>query len=77
MFKAVFSTPLNLTVGTQALSFTSVGDFEFALRGRVGLRGERLAKLRSLTNDGLRLEARGTERTRLTIEKALADRLTD
>jgi hypothetical protein len=58
MLNNFFSKPLELQVGEQTLKFNSVGDFEFAVAGRVAVPSKKITGMVKFTPEQLQKEAR-------------------
>ncbi len=58
MLNKFFSKPLELQVGEQTLKFCSVGDFEFAVSGRVAVPSKKITGMVKFSPDQLQKEAR-------------------
>lgn len=57
MLNKLFTKPLTLTVGGQAITFDTLAEFEFCLAGRTEIPAKKMAALVALSPDELKLEA--------------------
>ena len=58
MLSKLFNKPLEIQVGEQTLKFSSVGDFEFAVAGRVSVPSKKITDMVKFSPDQLQKEAR-------------------
>jgi hypothetical protein len=58
MLNKIFSKPVELQVGEQALKFYSIADFEFCLSGRSSVPSRKITEMVKFTPDQLKKEAR-------------------
>lgn len=58
MLNKLFNKPLEIQVGEQTLKFCSVGDFEFAVAGRVSVPSKKITDMVKFSPDQLQKEAR-------------------
>jgi len=69
MLNKLFSKPLELQVGEHSLKFNSVGDFEFAVAGRISVPSKKITDMVKFSPEQLQKEAR----TIKEIEKKFVD----
>jgi FHA domain-containing protein len=58
MLNKFFSKPLELQVGEQSLKFSSVGDFDFAVSGRIAVPSKKITDMVKFSPEQLQKEAR-------------------
>jgi len=58
MLNKFFAKPLEIIVGEQTLKFSSIGDFEFCMTGRIAVPSRKIIDMVKFTPDQLKKEAR-------------------